>query len=247
MAKKKKKAHEHHGGAWKVAYGDFITSMMALFMVLWILTQDVQTLEDIADYFRDPYNAMLDSSPGIIKNANAQSEQEEIKTKPKEPAVDVKLLTQIMKEFFDALNLDIRDEEKPVEMKIEGDAIFITIFDRPDRPVFVRDTTQFTDWGNFVMEQAAWLLGRHQYLHVRIDAHIPKGYDSPDPRYGGWELTADMANAVRRALEYYMLDPKRVYQVTGYSDTKPLAGSDPESISNQRIELELSVDPMNRP
>ena len=63
---KKKHVEAHHGGAWKVAYGDFITSLMALFMVLWILTQNVEVKESIANYFLDPFSSKVERSPGIV-------------------------------------------------------------------------------------------------------------------------------------------------------------------------------------
>ena len=90
------------------------------------------------------------------------------------------------------------------------------------------------------MQSMAWLIDRHHF-HVTIDGHTREGLALPRPEYSAWELSSDRANAARRKLVYYAVEPQLIERVTGYADTKPLAGEPPASESNQRITLSLAL------
>lgn len=236
---KRKEAHEHHGGAWKVAYSDFITSMMALFMVLWILSQNIQVRESIQQYFLDPFTASVPRSPGLAVSETNQPTQPKLMTNPPRVAIDQKILWELAKKFYDRLHLDIEDVEKPVDISLTDDGMFITIYNRDDQPIFVHGTTEFTKWGRFVMENISWLLD-DAGLPVKIASHVEAGLKLPE-HYSDWELTTDMSNAVRKALVRYALPEGRIHRITGYGSSQPVASLTPEDRRNQRIELELNV------
>lgn len=241
---KRKQQHEHHGGAWKVAYSDFITSMMALFMVLWILSQNVQVREAIQQYFLDPFQPTIQRSPGVVSEEANHPKQPELMKKPP-PALDQTTMWELVKKFFERLQVDIDDLEKPVDITMTDDGLFITIYNRDDQPIFVDGTTQFTQWGEFVMENVSWLLD-DAGLPVKIASHVPAGLVYPND-YGAWELTSDMSNAVRKSLTYYALSEDRIHRITGYGDSMPINTLEPDDQRNQRIELELNIPGTDKP
>lgn len=245
MAKKKKGGHEHHGGAWKVAYADFVTAMMALFMVLWITSQSEEVLESTASYFQNPMGAFspIDSKK-IVKEGdsegNTQQKQAVASDVDANSPVSLPFYQSVKEEFYKRLNIDPKDKEAPIEVTMTDDGLRITLYDQSKRPLFIKGTDIFTDWGMFVMQNLSWIIDRYP-LNVRIDGHTPSGLElSKD--YGPWELTADRANATRRALVRYALSPRKIKRISGHGDTELLPEVNPQSERNQRIELSLVVE-----
>jgi len=245
MARKKKA--EHHGGAWKVAYADFVTAMMALFMVLWICAQDKKILLATSRYFQSPFNSPLEKSSGIMEfnseRAGSGNGQEDgtaadpkQNTDPKE--VDLQFLNSIAKDFYKLLNLEEDLNDKPIDIQVTSDGMRITLFDRARKPLFKDGTAEFTEWGNFMMQSLSWIIDRHK-LHVVIEGHTKAGAKLK-PDYTIWDLTTDRANAARRQLCYYAVDPKLIERITGFGDTRPVPGQPPDSDSNQRVTLSLT-------
>src|SRR4051794_9178992 len=112
-----KKEVAHHGGAWKVAYADFVTAMMALFMVLWISAQDKQILLATSQYFKQPFNALTKNSIGVMKEENGGSSGKN-KSKERAAAANLSFLTALAKELNRMLNVGDISREKPVDMDI---------------------------------------------------------------------------------------------------------------------------------
>jgi chemotaxis protein MotB len=232
----------HHGGAWKVAYADFVTAMMALFMVLWITSQDKEILLATSKYFKQPFHALTDQSIGVISGKGAGSSSNE-KNRGTLSEPNLAFLHALAKELNRMLNIsDALQNEQPVDMQVTSDGLKITIYDRSHRPIFEKGSTKFTDWGSFVMQNLAWLIERNK-LKASIDGHAAKGTQMPDGDYGLWELTADRANAARRAIEQYGANPAQIQRVTGFADTQPLPGVPVDSEANQRITVSLVVNP----
>ncbi|MCX7713003.1 MAG: OmpA family protein [Chthoniobacterales bacterium] len=238
MAKKKHDAH--HGGAWKVAYADFVTAMMALFMVLWILSQQPEIIEATARYFQDPYIAFANKGSGVMDEFVAGTRKESSSENP-EITQNEGFLRAVARDFTRLLNIKT-EENSPIEVQLTSDGLKITMYDRPDKPLFNPKTAELTDWGNFVLQNLAWLIERYNF-RVFIDGHTAKWTEQPDSKYGPWELSADRANSARRALERYAVNPKKIERVTGYGDTSPIPGEDPTSTRNERITVSLSALP----
>jgi chemotaxis protein MotB len=154
--------------------------------------------------------------------------------------IDLQFLSSVAKDFFRLLNLSEDLADKPVDIQVTSDGLRITLYDRARRPLFVDNTADFTEWGRFVMQSLAWMIDR-QGFHVVIEGHTRSGIDLPKPEYTSWELSTDRANASRRALTFYAVDPSLIERVTGYSDTRPMPDMAPESESNQRVTLSLTV------
>lgn len=235
-----KKEAAHHGGAWKVAYADFVTAMMALFMVLWISAQDKQILLATSNYFKQPFNALTKSSIGVMKSENGGSAGKN-KSKERAAAANLAFLTALAKELNHMLNVSDVTREKPVDMDVTSDGLKVTLYDRQSQPLFEKDSAKPTEWGVFVHQNLAWLAERNK-LRVTIDGHTPSGMVPVSANYGPWELSADRANASRRLLEFYAVDPHKIERVTGYGETKPLPNLPTDSESNRRITISLNVN-----
>lgn len=235
-----KKAEAHHGGAWKVAYADFVTAMMALFMVLWISAQDKQILIATSNYFKQPFNALTKSSVGVMKTENGGSRGRD-RSKVSAAAANLAFLTALARELNRMLNVSDVSKEKPVDMEVTSDGLKVTLYDRRSQPLFEKNVAKPTAWGVFVLQNLAWLAERNN-LRITIDGHTATGFVPTAADYGPWELSADRANASRRLMEFYAVDPKKIERVTGFGDTKPLPDLPPESESNQRITISLSVN-----
>jgi chemotaxis protein MotB len=127
---------------------------------------------------------------------------------------------------------------------VTTDGLRVTLFDRAKRPIFVHGTTDLTEWGTFVMQSMAWTIERHSF-NVTVDGHAGSNVANGKTNYSNWELSADRANAARRSLVHYAVDPRQIERVTGYADTRPIPGdTDPES--QERVTLNLTLTAKNR-
>jgi chemotaxis protein MotB len=237
------------GGAWKVAYADFVTAMMALFMVLWICSQDKEVLVATSRYFQTPFNSPLDAKSGIMNfESSRPASGSSGKKKTDDPAanssnarsIDLQFLNSVAKDFYRLLNMDESMADKPIDVQVTSDGLRVTLFDRARQPLFAEKTAAFTSWGDFVMQSLAWMIDRNDF-NVVVEGHTRAGLDLPDAAYGPWELSADRANSARRALVRYAVDGKLIERVTGYADTRPVPLSAPEAESNQRVTLSLRL------
>jgi len=240
------------GGAWKVAYADFVTAMMALFMVLWISSQDKEILIATSRYFQQPFTSPLTASGGILNLDGKQASESSAKSsKREEPGdggasqsspkeVDLQFLNSLAKDFYRLLNMNEDLQDRPIDIQVTSDGMRITLFDRPRQPIFAGNTAEFTEWGRFIMQSLAWMIDRNRFQIV-IEGHTRAGLELPDENYTMWELSTDRANATRRSLTHYAVDPKLINRVTGFGDTRTLPLEPLESESNQRVTLSLSV------
>ena len=236
MAKKE----AHHGGAWKVAYADFVTAMMALFMVLWISSQDKQILLATSQYFKQPFNALTDKSVGVMQGKDGGSQGKD-KNAETATAANLAFLNALAKELNRMLNISDTTNDQPVDVEVTSDGLRVNVYDRTNRPIFDKNKATFTPWGKFVMQNLAWIVD-HNKFKATIDGHAAKGTVLPDPNYGLWDLTSDRANAARRLLQQYAVEPSKIARVAGYADTQPLPNVAPNAEANQRITVSLSID-----
>lgn len=249
MSKKfrKKKAEAHHGGAWKVAFADFMTAMMALFLVLWISAQEKKILIATARYFQNPFSSPIDRTSGVMPyDQNKPSKPHGDDSGADEPMtskrdIDLNYLNSLAKDFFRLLNVDEDLADKPIDIQVTSDGLRVILYDRAKRPLFVDGTAEFTEWGNFVMQSLAWMIDR-QGFRVVIEGHTRSGVVMPKPEYGHWELSADRANSARRSLTFYAVDGALIERVVGFADTRPMPFQPAESDSNQRVTLSLTMN-----
>ena len=222
-----------------------MTALMALFLVLWISSQDKKILIATSRYFQNPFRAPMNATSGVMpfnSNQTTQSsgENQGSEKDAKKKQIEMTFLNTVASEFYRLLNLDKDLANKPIDIQVTSDGLRITLFDRARQPLFVDNTAEFTEWGTFVMQNLSWSVERHGF-RVTIDGHTRSKLVLNRVDYSPWELSADRANAARRSLVHYAVDPASIERVTGYADTKPLDGELADAESNQRITLSLSV------
>lgn len=231
----------HHGGAWKVAYADFVTAMMALFMVLWLTSQDESLKKDLAKFFQDPYNTPMDNSMGVIENKEALGSvsTEQGQTRGKAEISDFKVLYEMAQEFMRLLNIDnANPDKKPVDLEVTSDGLRVTLYDRDAHPFFVENSADYTPWGSFVIETLAWLVQRHNFM-VRVDGYVSEGFQGDGWEYTAWELSSDRANSTRRLLERYGVRGGQFDSVTAHGTMEPLPFMHPTAEANDRVAISL--------
>jgi len=231
--------HEvHGGGAWKVAYADFVTALMALFMVLWISAQDEEILLSTSRYFQNPFSYALENkSSGIMKEGYKNFSKGSGNNMS---MVDMNFLHSLATEFMRLMDVDESDPNAPIQVNVTSDGLRITVYDRGDRPIFKKYTEKLTDWGDFVLQNLAWLMDRYDF-RVRVDSHVPVFNTEVPEDYDPWGLTANRSNVARKTLVDYALHERKMDRITGYGDAHPLSDKSPSDESNQRVEFSLAV------
>ena len=155
-----KKRHGNHGGAWKVAYADFVTAMMALFLVLWLTSQDERIKEAVERSFRNPFNAVTKESTGIIPNKDTQAVKSQQGNFDSASTVELNMLRRLAEEVVKTLQ-NSNPNEDAVKVEPIPDGVRISIFDKAQEPVFKTDTAEFTDFGRWVVSTLAWQVARY--------------------------------------------------------------------------------------
>ncbi len=225
---KKVQGHgDHHGGAWKVAYADFVTAMMALFIVLWLLNTSEHTKKVIAGYFNDPMGKPTDSGStqsGVGESIPFTKENIE------------KLKEQLQKQIQQTANL--KDLSKQVEMTITPEGLRIELLESKDGTFFDSGSITLKPGGKDMLNLLADKLSTVPN-RVSIEGHTDaQPFSGTNPLYTNWELSEDRANVARRLMQHPGgLRPNQVSQVRGFADQRmrdPLHPTDP---SNRRVSL----------
>lgn len=238
MAKK----HAHHGGSWKVAYADFVTAMMALFMVLWLSSQDQKIKEAIARSFSNPFNTLTKQSTGIIPNKEIQAVKSSQGNFDSASAVELNMLRRLNEDLLASLQKhpDLEHDET-VRLEMNNEGLRINIFDRNRKPVFDRDSPRFTEYGRWVFSTLAWQVARYPSFRVELEGHTERGFKPVREDYGAWELTTERANTARRSLLEHGVKAAQIRKVSGFGDTQPMPRYEPEYEINRRVSLMLRV------
>jgi chemotaxis protein MotB len=229
------------GGSWKVAYADFVTAMMALFLVLWLVSQDQKIKESVERAFRNPFSSLTKESTGIIPSKESQAIRAESGSFDSASAVDLSMLRRLAQELAKQLQTD-NPEDDPIRMDLSPDGLRINIFDRGRKPVFEKDTDSFTDYGNWIFSTLAWDIARYSGFNIELEGHTERKESSPQEDDSlKWRLSADRANSARRALTKHGVKPAQVKKVAGFADTEPLADTSPADERNRRVSVVLKI------
>lgn len=232
---KKKGGHgEHHGGAWKVAYADFVTAMMALFIVLWLMSASQDVQKAIAGYFRDPkgFGSQTGSAMGGNGDALTISKDHMDLLKSK--------LEQALRQTpeFDKL-------KNYVQMTITGEGLRIELLESDKGMFFENGQSLPTSLGKDLLVQLAQELGKLKNP-ILIEGHTDsKPYESQ--AYSNWELSADRANAARRLMQEGGLRSDQVSQVRGFADQQLRIPAHPDDPSNRRVSIIVRYPEITQP
>ena len=234
------KRREHHGGAWKVAYADFITAMMALFMVLWLTAQDTKIKEAIERAFRNPFSAITKESVGIIPNKDVTASQKAEGKFESISAVEMETMRRISEDL--AKMLQQQDEaEKSVQLDMTSDGLRINVFDRSHKPIFETDSDVFTSYGSWVFSTLAWEIARYTSFKIELEGHTESRVEGAGEAHNKWDLSTERANAARRKLVQNGVAATQLCKVSGYADTVPMPELPPTSEANRRVTVLLKL------
>jgi chemotaxis protein MotB len=222
---KKKVSHGgHHGGAWKVAYADFVTAMMALFIVLWLLNTSKPVREAIAGYFKDP--AGTGNKMGTTMEGKGEKSQ---------PAEDMQKLKTDLEHSLQQIP-DFSKLKDQVKMTVTPEGLRIELLETASGTFFDLGSHIPNHHGTELLVLLAQQLGKLPNT-ISIEGHTDSAPYSGETDYGNWELSADRANAARRMMQQKGLGPRQVTQVRGYADQMLRSPNDPFDPSNRRISV----------
>lgn len=228
----------HHGGAWKVAYADFVTAMMAFFLLMWLLNATTEKQKaGLADYF----NPTLVQRPGATGDSTEDGVKHsiEIKAPDSGKSGDFENVARQVQDSLTGIGAESMQMEnilRHVVTKITDEGLVIEIGDLTDQPLFVEDTAQPQ---RVLREIAAVLVPVLERTHneIAISGHV-RSYPDILVSSPVWALSDARAHTMRNLLEINDLPPQRVQRVTGYADRQNRAGN-PMAPDNNRVEIIL--------
>lgn len=223
---KKKVTHTaHHGGAWKVAYADFVTAMMALFIVLWLMNTSKQIQQAIGGYFKDPSG----TSKMVGTDQVGSGENFSLSKKDME-----KLKEQLQKAMRSMPDFDkLKDH---IEITITAEGLRIELLESATGTFFNRGSPALNTDGKELLALLAEELGKLPNK-LSIEGHTDSKPYAGTGSYGNWELSADRANAARRWMQKGGVRSDQVAQVRGFADQMLRNPKDPLDPSNRRISV----------
>jgi chemotaxis protein MotB len=264
IKKIKKGGHGHHGGAWKVAYADFVTAMMAFFLLLWLLSStSEEQKEGIAEYFT-PTIGVKDSMgigfeggqspkeegtrksdkvpPGLVVGAVQQGPipKDPDKESMIEADSESKLFEKAEQELKQAFESDpnLREFRDSIIVEQTPEGLKISVIDQDKKPMFQPGNATISDDGKKVLTKLGQIVQKLPN-HISITGHTDASKFKDGAVYTNWELSADRANSTRRFFLQNKMEKERVKKVVGMADQELLVPEEPESSRNRRITIIL--------
>lgn len=262
----------HHGGSWKVAYADFVTAMMAFFLLLWLLgITDEKQREGIADWFKNPSGIQgpggastsmikLGGAKDIPMGKGKQREQHkpdaqkipENKVKIIEVEKDKKRLDQLLTKLKAAIESSdqLKNFKDQLLLEITPEGLRVQIVDKANRPMFDSGSAALKPYTKAILKKLAKIIVQEVPNRISLSGHtdatpFPKGYIEYEDRYGNdyrkpysnWELSADRANAARRALVKGGMPKNQIGRVVGLGSSVLFDKDSPRKAVNRRISI----------
>ncbi|MGA7708428.1 MAG: flagellar motor protein MotB, partial [Acidobacteriaceae bacterium] len=233
---KKKVSHGgHHGGAWKVAYADFVTAMMSLFIVLWLMNSTPQIKKAVAGYFNDPKSGGRETGTTVLgSNKSISIDQKNVQ----------KLKEQIEKAILK--QTDLSKLSKQIIITITSEGLKIDLIEDKGGTFFQSGSAKLSPSG---VELLDLLAGQLKVLpnKLLIEGYTDAQAYSKNSDYSNWDLSADRANSARRLLQQGGVGPNQVSQVRGYGDQMLRVPSNPFDPTNRRVSLIVQWQDMSAP
>jgi len=213
---KKKMGHAgHHGGAWKVAYADFVTAMMSLFIVLWLMNSSKPIQDAVGGYFRDPKGTAQKRGTRLGGMGDASATK---------------------KEDMEKLKEDLLKSIEKIEITITPEGLRIEMMEDPKGTFFEPGKAQPTPVLCDILKILAVETGKLPN-NISIEGHTDSTPYSATGTYSNWELSADRANMARRLMESSGLHEGQVVQVRGFADHNLRKPLQPTDASNRRVSV----------
>ena len=260
----KKGGHAAHGGAWKIAYADFVTAMMAFFLLMWLLGSTTEgDKKGIADYFASPLKVALLSSgsgagdashvikgggqdlsrqAGQVKQGDVEAERRTVNLaalkaeQAKAEALRLERLKEDMERKI-AATPKLEAMSSQIRLDMTRDGLRIQIVDEQNRPMFASGSAELQPYMRELLREIATLLGQVEN-RLTLEGHTDAmPYGGGNRGYSNWELSSDRANASRRELLAGGLPDTRVLRVQGLAASQPFEQGDPNAPINRRIAI----------
>lgn len=233
---KKKSGHAgHHGGAWKVAYADFVTAMMALFIVLWIVGQSKSVKEAVSQYFKNPGAfttgkggaGTMEGGPSPMPGSStSQLEQQRVALQ--------KLGDQILKEIL--ANPELNSIASQVKFEIVNEGMRIELLEKSESFFFDVGTSELKPEAAKIVGIIAEEVGRLPNRLV-LEGHTDSRQYARSDGYSNFELSVERANSARRIMVKHGVQLAQIDQIRGYADTRLRDAANPLDIINRRISV----------
>ena len=250
IVKKKSDHGGHHGGAWKVAYADFVTALMAFFLVMWLVSQDQLVKENIAGYFNDPANwgkkgknSILEGGASILPGSHAPlpRQQMDIEAARKTLEKTGNTIREALQGIpdFESINEHLKIEMTPEGLRIQ----LIEAASTTDDSSYFFDlgSPYLSETGAAILSVIAANLGKLKHRIV-IEGHTDSRKYTYDQKYSNWELSADRANSSRKLMEEKGLYEGQIFAIRGYAANRPMIEENPLDARNRRIAILMLVD-----
>ena len=259
----KKHAHRHHGGAWKIAYADFVTAMMAFFLLMWLAgTISSSNLKGIEEYFKTPLKVALTGGPAVgnsksvlkgggkdlleeagqtrktdiqktVKKTDLKSAKEAVE---KAEQKQLEALKQKLEAAIDA-SATLSQFKKQLLIDITSEGLRIQIVDEQNRPMFASSKAELQPYARQILREIGQVLNGVPNK-ISLSGHTDAApYPNGEKSYSNWELSADRANASRREMVQGGLGEDKVLRVVGLASAAHLDRKDPFNPINRRISI----------
>src|SRR5574340_1557113 len=263
IKKIKKGGHGHHGGAWKIAYADFVTAMMAFFLLMWLLGSTTKgDLEGIAEYFKTPLKVAMqggsgsgDSSSvirgggldmtrnvGQVKKGETKAEKKTYNLKAAQAELEriemdnLKQLKKRIEKTIDA-HPTLKQFKRQLLIDITSEGLRIQIVDEQNRPMFNLASAELQPYTKVILHEIGKMLNDVPN-RISLSGHTDATpYANGTRGYGNWELSADRANASRRALIAGGMGESKMLRVVGLASSVPFGHAAPFDPVNRRISI----------
>ena len=260
----KKGGHATHGGAWKIAYADFVTAMMAFFLLMWLLGSTAKgELQGIAAYFASPLKVAMQGGDGAgnsssvipgggndlskvhgqVRRSDADKETERRKSidamRAERARQDAERIRSLQSKI-DAMiteNPKLNEYRSQIRIDVTPDGLQVQIVDDQNRPMFDSGSALVKPYMRDILREIGAALGGVEN-HVSLSGHTDATpYGNGDRGYSNWELSADRANASRRELVAAGMPDDKLVRVVGLAASDPLEPSNPRAAVNRRITI----------
>ena len=233
----------HHGGSWKVAYADFVTAMMAFFMVMWILGMDDKTKQAIEGYFANPvgYKKGFGAGSSPLSTGTAPNPIQKTPMRMIVRSTEQRTFETLRQTILEKLAASdsLRRLNAVVDVQVTREGLRIELVESGRGDVyFPLGSSRMNAATALTLQLVGTELATISHPVV-LEGHTDGAKFGRDANYTNWELSTDRANAARRVLQGAGVDPERVAEVRGYADTKPRVPDDPMAASNRRISILL--------
>lgn len=253
----KRAGHAAHGAAWKIAYADFVTAMMAFFLLMWLLGSTTKgDLKGISEYFQSPLQVSLSGGDGSgdsnsvvtgggddLTKSTGEVKRGEINGKKHRINEIVKKERARMEDLAKTLNQAIENSAQmapfkdQIRVEITPDGLRIQIIDDFNRPMFDIGSAHVKDYMRQILREFGKVLNDVDSKIVLTGHTDSAQYAAGDKSYSNWELSADRANASRRELVAGGMEDGKVLRVVGLSSAVPFDKENPDSPVNRRISI----------